>query len=345
MNPGLEFWANVKLLNQRLGYTERKSKNNPAPNFKVPTIEQIKNVFQKEGLDHSKLINEKDSFTIYGQKIIDYMNYRRDALNNVVKSNLMTAAQAEALFNQKNAELQPPSHLIQWNRQKGAKRKPNYLACLVNMIVNSEKENFSFNHDPQELTAITQNNYPIRTLSRRVDGAFPAVIDPVAIWEIKEYYYTTTFGSRISDGVYVTMLDAHELEEIYSNLKREIKHYLFVDAYDCWWELGGKSYLCRLIDIMHMGLVDEVVFGKEVLTRLPILVKEWINIANNNLHLNHKPKHLGKHNNLDVLLGKNKHTYYVQYTDGAAINKCVMIPENTNPENINLDEAIKILNI
>ena len=38
----------------------------------------------------------------------------------------------------------------------------------------------------------------------------------------------------------------------------------------------GRSYLCRMIDMLHMGFVDEVVFGREVLTRLPELVAEWL---------------------------------------------------------------------
>lgn len=41
-----------------------------------------------------------------------------------------------------------------------------------------------------------------------------------------------------------------------------------------WWECG-RSYLCRMIDMIHMGYVDEVVFGREVLTRLPELAREW----------------------------------------------------------------------
>ena len=44
-----------------------------------------------------------------------------------------------------------------------------------------------------------------------------AGLNPIAIWEIKEYYYTTTFGSRIADGVYETPLDGMELEELRVN--------------------------------------------------------------------------------------------------------------------------------
>jgi len=52
------------------------------------------------------------------------------------------------------------------------------------------------------------------------------VINPIAIWEIKEYYYTTTFGSRVADGVYETLPDGLELREAKENLKIHVEHNL-----------------------------------------------------------------------------------------------------------------------
>ncbi|MDR2637416.1 MAG: hypothetical protein LBB55_03680, partial [Zoogloeaceae bacterium] len=129
-------------------------------------------------------------------------------------------------------------------------------------------------YDPRSLTTMTHDSMPQRTLSRRVDGAFPSVVNPIAIWEIKEYYYTTTFGSRVADGVYETLLDGMELEELETAAQRKIQHILFIDDYYTWWECG-RSYLCRMIDMLHMGYVDEIVFGREVIERIPALAKEW----------------------------------------------------------------------
>lgn len=70
---------------------------------------------------------------------------------------------------------------------------------------------------------------PLRTLARRVDGAFPCAINPIAVWEIKEYYHTTTFGSRVADGVYETLLDGLELEELRTSEGIDVKHYLILD--------------------------------------------------------------------------------------------------------------------
>jgi hypothetical protein len=130
------------------------------------------------------------------------------------------------------------------------------------------------NYDPRILTTVTLNGQPLRTLSRRVDGAYPSPVNPIAIWEIKEYYYTTSFGSRVADGIYETLLDGAELEDL-TGIGHGVRHYLFVDAYKTWWE-DGKSYLCRLVDAMHMGYVDEVLVGSEVLECIPRLAKEWV---------------------------------------------------------------------
>ena len=128
-------------------------------------------------------------------------------------------------------------------------------------------------YDPRTLTTATEGGRPLRTLARRVDGAFPGPVNPIAIWEIKEYYYTTTFGSRVADGIYETLLDGAELEDLLQE-GHTVRHYLFVDGYRTWWE-DGKSYLCRIVDSIHMKYLDEAIFGREVLDRLPDLAREW----------------------------------------------------------------------
>jgi hypothetical protein len=122
---------------------------------------------------------------------------------------------------------------------------------------------------------------PIRTLARRIDGAFPSSVNPVAIWEIKEYYYATTFGSRVADGVYETLLDGMELEELHNNENIKVQHFLMIDGHYTWWG-DGKSYLCRIIDMLHMNYVDQVLFGYEVVETLPGIVKGWAELLNKN---------------------------------------------------------------
>jgi hypothetical protein len=164
------------------------------------------------------------------------------------------------------------------NKQKGEKKGEAYLTGIINMMVEQGiGVGAVCDYDPRLLTTITRKGVPVRTLARRVDGAFPSSINPVAIWEVKEYYNTKTFGSRVADGVYETLLDGMELEELLEHEKIEVKHCLMVDDYFTWWDCG-RSYLCRIIDMLHMGYVDEVLFGYEVVERLPRISKEWAEI-------------------------------------------------------------------
>jgi hypothetical protein len=96
-----------------------------------------------------------------------------------------------------------------------------------------------------------------------MDGAYPNVNHPHAAWEIKEYYGTKTFGSRVADGVYESALDGYELNELRA-VGIEVEHYLFLDDRFTWWD-RGRSYLTRIIDMLHIGLLDAAFFGREVL--------------------------------------------------------------------------------
>jgi hypothetical protein len=69
-----------------------------------------------------------------------------------------------------------------------------------------------------------------------------------------------------------------ELEELREHEGIGIKHYLLLDARYTWWDCG-RPYLCRVIDVLHMGYVEEVLFGRGVIERLPALVEEWVQLA------------------------------------------------------------------
>lgn len=263
----LEFWANVKLISQEVGYTDRKTAS-----IKIPTIGEIQNVFEKLNLDSSKLIvNNKP--TKFGKLLLGYFRHRSVALSKYAENNLMGKNEAKKTFLNLKKEL-IPSCPQPMNKQKGTKKAPAYFTCIINMLIEKYSKGLNCDYDPKKLTAFTKNKFPIYSLSRRIDGAFPNAINPIAIWEIKEYYYTTTFGSRVADAVYETLLDGYELNEVRANSHLSISHYLMVDDYFTWWSLG-RSYLCRICDILHMGYITEALFGKEVVGRIPIIVREW----------------------------------------------------------------------
>ncbi len=268
------FWALVRLVSQEVGYTDRKTKD-----VRVPSIEDIVPKLENFDIDYDRWSQIKAKNENFGNLLHDYFTYRADILNQYVQPRLMDAERAKATFEYHRKRLNP-SCPLPMNKQKREKKAPSYLTGLVNMLVEENAQGYSCDYDPQKLTTITRDGMPIRTLARRVDGAFPSSHNPIAIWEIKEYYYTTTFGSRVADGIYESLLDGLELQELRTTEGIDIKHYLIIDAHDTWWTLG-KSYLCRIIDMLHMGLLDEALFGYEVIERLPELVQGWVQALRN----------------------------------------------------------------
>lgn len=268
LNQPKHFWANVRSISQHVGYTARGTGR-----ILVPDIATILKALLDLGLGTSHIV-ENGVPTAIGASLVEYFAYRAALLNNVVEPRLMNAAEAAKAFSRVRSTTKSKLP-IPMNKQKGKKKQPAYLTAIVAMIIDKNIGDLDCDYDPRELTTFTQGGAPLRTLARRVDGAFPSARNPIAVWEIKEYYHTTTFGSRVADGVYETLLDGLELEELRQSEKVDCKHYLMIDARLTWWDCG-RSYLCRIVDMLHMGYVDEVLFGSEVIDRMPELAKEWV---------------------------------------------------------------------
>jgi hypothetical protein len=269
LNQPKPFWANVRSISQRLGYTLRGTGQ-----IKVPTLEEMRLTMLGLGLSTTHIIDNLGQPTEFGRTLSAYFEFRADLLNNYARVRLMDVARARETFERLKEKLCPTCPLP-INKQKGEKKAAAYFTGIINMLIEANAEGLPCNYDPHELTSVTLDGAPLRTLARRVDGAFTSTVNPIAVWEIKEYYYTTTFGSRVADGVYETLLDGMELEELREHEQIEVKHYLMVDDYNTWWNMG-RSYLCRIIDMLHMGYIDEALFGYEVVERLPGIVKEWV---------------------------------------------------------------------
>jgi hypothetical protein len=262
-----QFWAYVKLLSEQIGYSERKTKS-----LRKYSIDDMTHALVRRGLSVDDVLIA-GSPTDFGKKLVEYLNLRATLLEEVAEPNLMNRDQARELFEDLKKKLNPTCALPM-NKQKGEKRHYSFLTCIVNMLTEATLGGCDFDMDPHGLVTVTKNTRLLRTLSRRLDGAYPNINNPVAVWEIKEYYGTTTFGSRVADGVYETTVDGLELMELLEHEGIQVAHYLIVDDYFTWWQLG-KSYLCRIVDMLHMGFLSEVLFGREVVDRWPQIVKSW----------------------------------------------------------------------
>jgi len=265
-NQSKRFWAEVKLVSMTLGYSRKGQ-------IKVYTLDEVVNCLKDRNLETDHLVTGDGEPTEEGSLLVSYFQYRSDILHRVAEPNLMKREDAQREFDKLHSSFQS-TVVIPYNKQKGEKRHIAYLTGILNLLTEKTLGSVNFDPDPRNLIVVTDNKKPLRVLSRRVDGAYPSTINPYAIWELKEYYGTTSFGSRVADGVYESLLDGHEIEELRLIEGIELKHYLIVDDYLTWWQMG-KSYLCRLIDMQHAGYLDEVLFGREIITRWPEIVSEW----------------------------------------------------------------------
>lgn len=264
------FWALVKFASENLGYTKRGKAQ--VKSYKYDEVKKLCN-------DNDIRIPDEQI-----QKVCDYSRERANILNNCVEKMLMTGDEAHQAFLNceevyRNGYFQCK---IPMNKQRGSMKQIAYFTAMINIL--AEKtirettglEQIGFDDDPRGLVYLWNRKGCLTgASSRRFDGAFPSIRNPLMVWEIKEYYYATTFGSRVADGVYETQLDGYEFNEIYNRTGTKVYHVLFIDAYGTWWK-KGKSYLCRIIDILNSGIVDEVIVGREIFTRWPELIKEII---------------------------------------------------------------------
>lgn len=256
------FWALVRYASEQIGYSPRVGKGQ-SKTLRRYTLAEVTATAKALGAAADVV-----------QRVTDYLNYRADVLERQVEPLLMNRDQAKALFEELQAKHEPTCHLP-LNKQKGEMRHYAYFTCIINILTEATLGGTSFADNPRQLTTIKDDKGNlVATMSRQIDGAYPSPVNPHAVWEIKEYYGTTTFGSRVADGVYETLLDGYEINEAEHLAKRRVGHYLFVDDHYTWWDCG-RSYLCRLVDAMHMGLVDEVIFGREVVDRWPDIVNKW----------------------------------------------------------------------
>ena len=251
-----EFWANVKLVSEKLGYSARRESK-----LRKYNSDEIKLIYTENGIQ----FGVKKEKLIEG--VVEYLNFRSHILNTKVKNQLMNREEAAREFKKLQEKLNSQKNIIM-NRQRGEKRHPAYLSNIVGFLAEDILGAENFKEDTQNLS-FTKNNQGItKVFSRRFDGVSPDIVNPIAVWEIKEYYGTTTFGSRVAGTIYETLLDGYEIHEINKNLRIPIKHFLFIDDKYTWWNCG-KSYLCRLVDLLHTGHVDEIFFGKEILNEWP----------------------------------------------------------------------------
>jgi hypothetical protein len=255
------FWALVKLASEGLGYSDRRVGTTPG-NLRRHASADIAAFLARVGWEATEAEIEAAA---------TYIAFRANLLESDVRPALMDKEQAATEY--ANLFASAPEWKSYQPLNKQGRGGTNYLNAMVNLVVERELEGQDFNSNPRALIVITDGPRLRHVLPRQMDGAYPAVVNPEAVWEVKEYYGTTTFGSRVADGVYETRLDGTELE-LLRDEGYPTRNYLMADDYFTWWDCG-RSYLCRIIDMLHEGLLTAVFFGRQVLTEWPDEVRRF----------------------------------------------------------------------
>jgi len=156
-------------------------------------------------------------------------------------------------------------------KNKAHHRSPYAVVALVNSIVEKVcvAKGLKFNPNPQSRCVWCTANR-LHVTARNLDGAIPALANPVLVWENKEYWGGTAGGSKMSDAVYECNLVGRELREYEEATKVKVVHIVFVDGLVQW--TARRSDLKRFVDLTNQGLIDHLLAGTEIETELePIL--------------------------------------------------------------------------
>ncbi len=106
--------------------------------------------------------------------------------------------------------------------------------------------------------------HKLHVTARNVDGAIPTLLNPILIWEIKEYWGITSGGSKMSDAVYECALVGRELRDFEKRTGLHVDHAVLLDGKDQW--RSRRSDLLRFCDLHYQGLVDTLIIGREIET-------------------------------------------------------------------------------
>jgi hypothetical protein len=111
----------------------------------------------------------------------------------------------------------------------------------------------------------------LHVTARNLDGAIPGLVDPFLVWEIKEYWGTTSGGSKMSDAVYECALVGRELRDFEKRTKLHVEHAVLLDGKAQW--TSRKSDLLRFYDLYFQGLIDYLIVGREIETEWQPIVR------------------------------------------------------------------------
>lgn len=201
------------------------------------------------------------------QPLREYLQLRADLAADLL-DRMRTEDEAKADFR----ELSDREVRTYGTKMAGYHQSSKVLVATVEIITKEicARHRKTANVDPQQrATVVTESHLWVSP--RRLDGAFPALTNPVALWEIKEYWGKTQGGSKMSDAIYECQLVGTELRAFEDKYGVRVEHFVILDGREQW--SFRQADLRRAVDLLYCGLIDELIVGADVLTVWPIVME------------------------------------------------------------------------
>jgi len=203
-------------------------------------------------------------------QLVEYLHFRT-TLWEAADKLLRTESEAKAYCKKKFNEL--PKTTQTKNQEHHQSSKAMVLTTTRLSEAVCKKFGMPIEPNPQR-RCVWVADQQLHVTARNLDGAIPGLVDPFLVWEIKEYWGTTSGGNKMSDAVYECALVGRELRDFEKRTKLHVEHAVLLDGKAQW--TSRKSDLLRFYDLYHQGLIDILIVGREVETAWQPFVKSAI---------------------------------------------------------------------
>jgi len=203
-------------------------------------------------------------------QLVGYLDFRR-TLWNVGDKLLRTEEEAKAYCKKKFNELPKTTQTKNPDHHQSSKAMVLATTRLAEAVCT--EFGVAIESNPQRRCVWVANEH-LHVTARNLDGAISSLVDPFLVWEIKEYWGTTSGGSKMSDAVYECALVGRELRDFEKRTKLHVDHAVLLDGKAQW--TSRKSDLLRFYDLYYQGMIDLLVVGREIETKWQPFVKSAI---------------------------------------------------------------------
>jgi len=203
-------------------------------------------------------------------QLVEYLDFRR-TLWDAGDKLLRTEDEAKAYCKKKFNELPKTTQTKNQEHHQSSKA----MVLTTTRLAEAVCKEFGVPIEPNpQRRCVWVADQQLHVTARNLDGAIPSLVDPFLVWEIKEYWGTTSGGSKMSDAVYESALVGRELRDFEKRAKLHVEHAVLLDGKAQW--TSRKSDLLRFYDLYHQGLIDMLIVGREVETVWQPFVKSVI---------------------------------------------------------------------